>query len=529
MGLFDIFVVRNPRIFQNVLKFGRFYEVVRFWHVQCYLVGRAMPTQSESSIIQSYDPEHFYDEIFSGVGEIRPGFEPLRDKLQGLGSGELLKRQQAADRALLRMGITFQVYGEESQTEHVFPFDILPREITAEEWDVVERGLKQRITALNLFISDVYGEKKILKDGVVPEVVVYSSSGYMQPCEGLKPPRGVWCHISGSDIIRDDAGNFFVLEDNLRCPSGVSYVLANRLVMKRTFPEVFTQMGVRPVSDYPELLLQMMTEISPQTDGKPTMVVLTPGIYNSAYYEHAFLAQQIGAELVEGRDLVVQDRTVCMKTTRGLKRVDVIYRRINADYLDPEVFNPDSVLGVKGLMDAFRAGNVSICNMPGPGVADDKVVYAYVPEMIKYYLKQDPILNNVPTYLCSREADRSHVLENLDSLVVKEADGAGGYGMLIGPKSTKEEQEIFRGRILANPRGYIAQPTLSLSRAPVLMPDGERMEGRHLDCRPFVLYGRDIKVLPGGLTRVAMKKGSLVVNSSQGGGSKDTWIVEGKA
>jgi uncharacterized circularly permuted ATP-grasp superfamily protein len=483
-----------------------------------------MNTQSSSSL-PPYDPEGFYDELFSAPGGIREGFEPLHEKFAGLGFEGLIRRQQAADRALMRMGITFQVYGEESKTERVFPFDIIPRVIRAEEWDVVERGLRQRITALNLFISDVYGKKQIMKDGVIPEAVVYSSSGYLQPCEGLTPPLGVWCHISGSDIIRDDKGDFYVLEDNLRCPSGVSYVLANRMVMKRTFPEVFTRMGVRPISDYPELLLQMMTDISPEKHDRPTMVVLTPGFYNSAYFEHALLAQQIGAELVEGRDLVVKDGYVCMKTTRGVKKVDVIYRRISDDYLDPAVFRPDSLLGVKGLIDVFRAGNVSICNMPGPGVADDKVVYAYVPDMIRYYLKEDPILNNVPTYLCSRDEDRSHVLENLDSLVVKEADGAGGYGMLIGPSSTKQEQEIFRDRIQANPRGYIAQPTLSLSRAPVLIKDEQQLQGRHLDFRPFVLYGQDIKVLPGGLTRVAMKKGSLVVNSSQGGGSKDTWVL----
>jgi uncharacterized circularly permuted ATP-grasp superfamily protein len=487
-----------------------------------------MNTSSSHPILSSYNPDHFYDELFSGPGEVRDGFEPLKEKFEALAAGGLLRRQQAAERALMRMGITFQVYGDESKSERVFPFDIIPRVIKAEDWALVERGLRQRITALNLFISDVYGKKQILKDGVIPESVVYSSSGYLQPCEGLTPPLGIWCHISGSDIIRDHQGNFFVLEDNLRCPSGVSYVLANRMVMKRTFPEMFTRMGVQPISDYPELLLQMMTDISPEKSERPTMAVLTPGFYNSAYFEHAFLAQQIGAELVEGRDLVVKDGCVCMKTTRGVKKVDVIYRRISDDFLDPATFRPDSLLGVKGLIDVFRAGRVAICNMPGPGVADDKVVYAYVPEMIKYYLDEDPILNNVPTYLCSRDADKSHVLENLESLVVKEADGAGGYGMLIGPSSTQEERDHFRDRILANPRGYIAQPTLSLSRAPVLMRDGERLEGRHLDFRPFVLYGKEIKVLPGGLTRVAMKKGSLVVNSSQGGGSKDTWVLRGE-
>ncbi|WFB36424.1 circularly permuted type 2 ATP-grasp protein [Kiritimatiellota bacterium B12222] len=487
-----------------------------------------MTHQNLNPMIQSYDPEAFFDELFEGPGKIRANFSEFGDKISQLSEGELSIRQKAADRALIRMGITFQVYEAEEKSEKVFPFDILPRIIGAGDWDFIDRGLRQRIKALNLFVQDVYGPKKIMKDGVVPDWVVYSSSGYMQPCEGLTPPLGIWCHISGSDIVRDGEGNFFVLEDNLRCPSGVSYVLANRQVMKRTFPEVFERMGVRPVSDYPKMLLQTLCAVSPPTDGPPSIAVLTPGIFNSAYFEHAFLAQQIGAELVEGRDLVVSGGYVCMKTTQGLKKVDVIYRRINADYLDPEAFKPDSVLGVAGLIDVFKQGKVAIANMPGSGVADDKVVYAYVPEMIRYYLDEEPLLQNVPTYLCSRDDEKSHVLENLDKLVVKEADGAGGYGMLIGPSSTKKEQELFRDRIMANPRGYIAQPTLSLSRAPVLMPDGHRIEGRHLDLRPFVLYGDEIKVMPGGLTRVAMKKGSLVVNSSQGGGSKDTWVLGGQ-
>lgn len=471
-----------------------------------------------------YHPGDFYDELFAAEGEVRSGFSVLGEALKAMGSEELQSRQLAAEKSLMRMGITFQVYGDEGRGERVFPFDIVPRVITGEEWDRLERGLRQRITALNLFIDDVYNEKKIIKDGVVPDWVVYSSSGYLQPCEGLKPPKGIWCHISGSDIVRDGSGEFYILEDNLRCPSGVSYVLANRMIMKRTLPEVFTSMNVRPVADYPDMLLQTLRAVSPHTQDAPNIVVLTPGIYNSAYFEHAFLAQQIGAELVEGRDLVVSHGYVCMKTTQGLKRVDVIYRRINDDFLDPARFRPDSVLGVAGLMDVFQAGRVAIANMPGPGVADDKVVYAFVPDMIKYYLDQDPILPNVPTYLCSREEERSYVLENLKSLVVKEADGAGGYGMLIGPASTQEERETFARQIQANPRGYIAQPTLSLSRSPILTKEG-RLDGRHLDLRPFVLCGDDIKVMPGGLTRVAMRKGSLVVNSSQGGGSKDTWVL----
>lgn len=474
--------------------------------------------------LQTYDPGDFYDEVFSTSGTVRPELEYLGEALKQMGAGELRARQQAADRALLRMGITFQVYGDEGKGERVFPFDIVPRVIPGQDWDRLERGLKQRITALNLFIDDVYHDKKIIKDGVVPDWVVYSSSGYLEPCEGLNPPKGIWCHISGSDLVRDGSGNFFILEDNLRCPSGVSYVMANRMVMKRTLPEVFASMNVRPIADYPDMLLQTLRAVSPHTQGAPNIVVLSPGIYNSAYFEHAFLAQQIGGELVEGRDLIVSDGYVCMKTTQGLRRVDVIYRRINDDFLDPKMFRPDSVLGVAGLMEVFKAGRVAIANMPGPGVADDKVVYAFVPDMIKYYLDEDPILPNVPTFLCSRDDERQHVLENLESLVVKEADGAGGYGMLIGPASTKEERETFARQIEAHPRGYIAQPTLSLSRAPILTQDGV-LEGRHLDLRPFVLYGDEIKVLPGGLTRVAMRKGSLVVNSSQGGGSKDTWVL----
>lgn len=480
--------------------------------------------QSQISDILAYDPGSFYDELFDGPGSIRPEQSLLGDALVAMGPRELLARQQAAERALLRMGITFQVYGDEGKGERVFPFDLVPRVIPGHEWERLERGLKQRITALNLFVEDVYHDKKIIKDKIIPDWVVYSSKGYLEPCEGMNPPLGIWCHISGSDLIRDHRGEFHVLEDNLRCPSGVSYVMANRLIMKRTLPEVFARMNVRPVADYPDMLLQTLRSISPHTQGAPRIVVLSPGIYNSAYFEHAFLAQQTGAELVEGRDLIVSDGFVCMKTTRGLQRVDVIYRRINDDYLDPRTFRPDSVLGVAGLMDVFNAGRVAIANMPGPGVADDKVVYAFVPDMIKYYLGEDPILPNVPTFLCSREDERDHVLQNLHSLVVKEADGAGGYGMLIGPNSTKAEQDTFAALIKANPRGYIAQPTLSLSRSPILQPDGS-LGGRHLDLRPFVLYGKDIKVLPGGLTRVAMREGSLVVNSSQGGGSKDTWVL----
>jgi uncharacterized circularly permuted ATP-grasp superfamily protein len=473
---------------------------------------------------ETYDTAGFFDEMFEAAGKPRPSTALLAQRIGGLSSAELRARQIAAERALLNRGITFSVYGDAAGTEKIFPFDIIPRVLSPSDWTPIERGLTQRVRALNLFIGDVYGERRIVKAGVVPESLIASATSYLQPCETMNPPKGIYCHIVGTDLVRDRDGQFYVLEDNLRCPSGVSYVLENRQVMKRTFPSVFDQLRVRPVDIYPSKLLETLQHVSPTPN--PTVVVLTPGIHNSAYFEHSFLAQQMGVELVEGRDLVVRDGRVHMRTTRGFQRVDVIYRRIDDTFLDPTVFRPDSMLGVAGLMDVYRNGKVALANAPGTGVADDKVVYAYVPKMIEYYLGEKAILPNVPTYLCENEKHRAHVLANIDSLVVKAANGAGGYGMLVGPQASTAERDEFKKRIEANPREYIAQPMLGLSRVPTIVDD--TVEGRHVDLRPYVLYGDDIFVLPGGLTRVALRRGSLVVNSSQGGGSKDTWVLGGQ-
>jgi uncharacterized circularly permuted ATP-grasp superfamily protein len=475
----------------------------------------------------AYDTEGFYDEMFAADGQPRPGASLLIQRIASLPAGELLQRQRASEQSLLHLGITFNVYGDAAGTERIFPFDIIPRIIEAADWDYIEGGLKQRIQALNLFIDDVYHDQKIVKDGVVPEYLIYSATSFLPPCLGLNPPRGLWCHITGTDLVRDRDGQLYVLEDNLRCPSGVSYVLENRQLLKRTFPQVFEASRVRPVDDYPSRLLEALQYLAPGSTSTPTVVVLTPGIYNSAYFEHAFLAQQMGVELVEGRDLVVADGFVMMRTTKGLQRVDVVYRRIDDTFLDPQTFRSDSLLGVPGLMEVYRKGRVALANAPGTGVADDKVVYAYVPEIIKYYLGEDIILPNVPTYMCWDDTQRQHVLTNLDKLVIKAANESGGYGMLIGPHASAQERAVFAKRIQAQPRTYIAQPTLALSRAPVIV-DGH-FEGRHVDLRPYILYGKDLYVLPGGLTRVALRKGSLVVNSSQGGGSKDTWVLAGEA
>ncbi len=481
----------------------------------------------------AYDLGGFYDELLDASGRPRPGAEPLIDLLSKLPEGELERRQQAAEQALMSMGITFTIPGTssgddagaepEAGAERIFPFDIIPRILPAYDFDCIERGLRQRIYALNEFIADIYGGQKILADKVIPEFVITSAASFMPEVVGLEPPRGVWCHITGSDLVRDRDGEFFVLEDNLRCPSGVSYVLENRQVLKRTFPGVFAASNVRPVDDFANRLLEMLQALAPEGLTNPTVVVLTPGPFNPAYFEHSFLAQQMGVELVEGRDLVVADGWVHMRTTKGLQRVDVIYRRINDEFLDPHVFRPDSILGVPGLMAVYRAGRVALANAPGTGIADDKVVYAYVPKIINYYFGEEAILPNVETYVCWEDDQRAYVREHLDELVVKTANESGGYGMLVGPHSTKEEQDAFADRIEADPRNYIAQPTVALSRAPVIV-EGQ-VEGRHVDLRPFVMYGEDIAVLPGGLTRVALKKGSLVVNSSQGGGSKDTWVL----
>jgi uncharacterized circularly permuted ATP-grasp superfamily protein len=472
----------------------------------------------------NYQTGGFFDEMFTPEGVPRPGYAALKARIESLPTGEIEARQAAAEQAFYDLGITFTVYGHTEGTEKIFPFDIIPRIIERSEWEGVERGLKQRIYALNLFIDDVYHEQKIVKDGVVPAELINSAEGYFPECMGIDPPLGVWCHVTGTDLVRDERGEFFVLEDNLRSPSGVSYVLANRRILKRTLPLMFQHSNIRPVDDYPTMLLNMMLEVAPHTSEPTVAAILTPGMYNSAYYEHSYLAMQTGVELVEGRDLIVHDNQVMMRTTKGLKRVDVIYRRVGEDFLDPLVFRPESVLGVKGIMDVFRAGRVTLANAPGTGVADDKVIYAYVPKIIKYYLDEDPILNNVPTYLCSEKKDCDHVLANLNKLVVKAANESGGYGMLIGPTATSEQIQSFAAAIKARPRNYIAQPIVNLSRAPVLV--GDHFEGRHIDFRPYILYGEEIKVMPGGLTRVALVKDSLVVNSSQGGGSKDTWVLD---
>ncbi len=471
-----------------------------------------------------YDTTGYFDEMFLEDGSPRQGAERLLQRINSLPPGELRARQQEIESALLRMGITFTVYGDQAGTEKIFPFDVIPRIVQASDWRHIEAGLKQRINALNKFIDDVYHDQLIVKENVLPREILEKAKSFRPQCIGLNPPKGIWCHITGTDLVRHTDGAIYVLEDNLRCPSGVSYVLQNRLVMKRSFPQLFADSGVRPVVNYPSQLFQTLSSVAPHGMSDPTVVVLTPGIYNSAYYEHSFLAQQMGVPLVQGEDLVVENDRVYMFTTDGLEQVDVIYRRIDDDFLDPESFRPDSMLGVPGLLNVYRKGNVALCNAPGTGVADDKVIYAYVPDMIRYYLDQEPILPNVPTYICQREEDRKYVLAHLGELVVKAANEAGGYGMLVGPHSTLEEQREFAQRIEADPRNYIAQPTLSLSRVPTMV--GDHFEGRHVDLRPYVLYGDSIWVLPGGLTRVALKKGSLVVNSSQGGGSKDTWVVD---
>ena len=472
---------------------------------------------------RNYEIGEFIDEMFGEQGQPRASARTLFQNIERLPEGELLNRQRAAERALLHMGITFNVYGERAGVEKIFPFDLVPRIVSAAEWNHIERGLKQRITALNLFIHDLYHGQKIIKDGIVPAELVLSSKAFRKQCVGFNPPHNIWCHITGTDLIRHSDGQIYVLEDNLRCPSGVSYVLENRAVMKSMFPQVFSASKIRPVANYPSRLRDMLEFLAPEAATEPCCVLLTPGIYNSAYFEHSFLAQQMGIELVEGRDLVMEDGYVCMRTTKGFKRVDVIYRRIDDDFLDPKCFRTESMLGVPGLMEAYQKGNVALANAPGGGVADDKVVYAYVPRVIKYYLGEDIILPNVPTYICSEDRDLSYVMDHLHELVVKAANESGGYGMLVGPHSTTEQRKEFAHKVRANPRNYIAQPTLALSRVPTLVD--EHFEGRHVDLRPYILYGKDIFVLPGGLTRVALKKGSLVVNSSQGGGSKDTWVL----
>jgi uncharacterized circularly permuted ATP-grasp superfamily protein len=475
-----------------------------------------------------YDPGEFYDEIINSSGRPRPATRGLVSFMRKHTVRQLVSRQHAADLAIQEMGVTFTVYSEGQNIDRAWPMDIIPRIIPLKEWRILEQGLIQRLTALNMFIDDIYNKQQILKDRVVPKDIIASSPEFLKQCVGAKPRYGVWSHICGSDLVRDSDGTVYVLEDNLRVPSGVSYMLENRAISKRVLPQLFDRISIQPVTDYPSQLFDMLASLSPRAVKHPEIVVMTPGVYNSAYFEHAYLAQRMGAELVEGADLVVgSDDKVYMKTIRGLAQVDVIYRRINDDFLDPEVFRPESTLGTPGLFRAWRKGNVGLANAPGAGVADDKVIYTFVPAIIKYYLDQDPIIPNVPSFLCVNSKHRRHVLDNLENMVVKPANESGGYGMLVGPAASKKERNVFAELIKKNPRNYMAQPALKLSTAPTLC--GKHIEPRHLDLRPFILQARDHYVTAGGLTRVALRKGSLVVNSSQGGGSKDTWIVDTEA
>jgi uncharacterized circularly permuted ATP-grasp superfamily protein len=464
--------------------------------------------------------------MFEGPDKTRRHYERFRRGFDSIPFEDFDQRRREVDLAFMRQGITFNVYGDSQGAERIFPFDLVPRMIPASEWEHIERGIIQRITALNLFLHDIYHEQKIIKDGVIPASYILTAKHFRREFVRFEVPKDIYIHIAGIDLIRGGDGEWMVLEDNGRTPSGVSYVLENRQALKRSFPNLFEQVGVRPVDHYPQELLKMLQFIAPAGVADPTVVLLTPGPYNSAYFEHTFLARQMGIEIVEGRDLVVRDGRVYMRTTKGLQPVHVIYRRMDDDFLDPTVFRRDSVLGVPGLISAYRSGTVSLANSVGTGVADDKVVYYFVPRMIKYYLDQDPILPNVPTYLASEKSDLDYILENLNQLVVKAANESGGYGMLMGPKASKEEVEDFRVKILDDPRNFIAQPMISLSTHPTHVGNG-RFEPRHVDLRPFILYGERPVIVPGGLTRVALRKGSLVVNSSQGGGSKDTWVLYG--
>ncbi len=478
-------------------------------------------------LFQGYDKGDFCDEMLADDGSVRPHYRSVVEGFGRLNPSEWAQRQTATDLAFMRSGVTFTVYSDSQGTERIFPFDLVPRVIPATEWTQIERGLIQRITALNLFLHDIYHDQKILKDRIIPPHYVLGAKHFRREFMGFNVPKDIYVHICGTDLIRGRDGGYLVLEDNLRCPSGSSYMLENRAALKRAFPQLYQGAGVRPVDGYAQELLKVLQFVVPQNfrDQKPNVVLLTPGVYNSAYFEHSFLARQMGIPIVEGRDLLVRDARVYMRTTAGLAPVDVIYRRIDDDFLDPSVFRSDSMLGVPGLVHAYRSGNVSLANSIGTGVADDKVIYYFVPRMIKYYLGEDPILPNVETYLASEPQDRTYILENLAKLVVKSANEAGGYGMLMGPWAAKEEIEEFRKLIIANPRNFIGQPPISLSRHPTWC--GEGFEGRHVDLRPYILYGDKITVTPGGLTRVALRKGSLVVNSSQGGGSKDTWVLHG--
>jgi len=473
---------------------------------------------------QKYETGPFFDEMFSSDGRVRPHYSQLMDRFAGMDPVEFDRKRALAERSYLNQGITFTVYSGDEGTERIMPFDLIPRIIPADEWAVIEKGLVQRLSALNLFLHDIYHDQRIVKEGIIPEEIIRSAKHYRPELVGFDLPHNIYIHVCGTDLIRGADGRYMVLEDNGRCPSGVSYLLENRQAMKRVFPRLFNRHAVRPVGRYPQELLSTLRYAAPNGNPDPTVVVLTPGVYNSAYFEHSFLARAMGIEIVVGPDLVVKDSRVFMKTTKGLKQVDVIYRRIDDDFLDPTVFRKDSVLGVPGIVEAYRAGNVALANALGTGVADDKVTYYFVPAMIKFYLGEDPVLPNVETYLSAVESDRKFILDRLPELVVKAANESGGYGMMIGPHASKEEIEKFRAAIIADPRGYIAQPVVQLSRSPCYI-DG-KVEGRHIDLRPYILSGEKTTIIPGGLTRVAMRKGSLVVNSSQGGGSKDTWVLD---
>jgi uncharacterized circularly permuted ATP-grasp superfamily protein len=477
-----------------------------------------------SKMFQNYDADGLFDEMFMAPGVPRPHYAPVAEQLMQLDLSAFERRRRMADVSFRNQGITFTVYGDQRGVEKIFPFDMVPRIVPADEWDIIERGLTQRITALNLFCQDIYHEQRILKEKIIPAELIYGAKMFRREMFHVAVPRNIYIHICGTDLVRGKDGTYYVLEDNGRTPSGVSYVLENRSVMKRVFPALFSQYRVRAIEDYPFNLLQTLRHVAPPHAVEPTIAILTPGVYNSAYFEHSFLARQMGVDLVEGPDLVVDNSFVYMRTTAGLRRVDVIYRRVDDDFLDPLCFRPDSVLGAAGLMNAYRLGNVALVNAVGTGVADDKAIYPFVPDMIKFYMGQETILPNVKTFICARDEDRKFVLENLDKLVVKSTNESGGYGMLMGHQATKEERETFASKIIADPRNFIAQPVVELSQHPSLCD--AQFEGRRIDLRPYILYGEKVIVMPGGLTRVALRKGSLIVNSSQGGGSKDTWVLE---
>lgn len=484
---------------------------------------RARAPCSDTGLTDNYEIGPFFDEMFEAPGKPRAHYRALFSQLSGLSAENLNELRRTADQSFLNQGITFTVYSQHEGIERIFPFDLIPRIIPRADWDVIERGLAQRVLALNAFLKDIYGPQRIIREKRIPAELVFGALHFRREMVGMEVPNGIYTHITGTDIIRDDDGDYYVLEDNLRSPSGVSYMLENRRATKHTFPKLFDRYGVLPIQHYPQELLNTLRSVAPWGNPEPTVVLLTPGIYNSAYFEHSFLARQMGIEIVEGRDLVVHNSRVYMRTTHGLKQVDVIYRRIDDDFLDPVAFRTDSTLGVPGLLNAYRMGNVTLANALGTGVADDKAVYAYVPDMIRFYLSEEPVLKNVPTYLGVRTDDQSYMIEKAPELVIKSVNESGGYGMLIGPAASQSEIEQFRDLIRAKPRNFIAQPVISLSRHPAYCEN--ELRGCHVDLRPYVLYGSKISIVPGGLTRVALRKGSLVVNSSQGGGSKDTWVL----